>query len=133
MGLHTVPLQPVRPFQVVVELSTEVQTGAPPGPESYSAVQASPEFGVLRKTLRGFIFPMTIAFFLWYALYVVLSAFARDFMGTRVVGHINVALILGLLQFVTTFLIAWLYARFADRKLDPLAVELRQRTERGGA
>ena len=114
-------------------MSTDVQTGAPPGPDPYSVVQASPEFGALRKTLRRFIFPMTIAFFAWYALYVVLSAYARDLMGTKVVGHINVALVLGLLQFATTFLIAWLYARFADRKLDPLADELRARAERGGA
>jgi uncharacterized membrane protein (DUF485 family) len=118
---------------VVVDMSTDVQTGAPPSPEAYVAMQSSPAFGALRKTLRGFVFPMTMAFFLWYALYVVLSAYARDFMGTKVVGHINVALVLGLLQFLTTFLIAWLYSRFAGRKLDPVADELRERVERGGA
>ena len=116
---------------MVVALSTDVSTGAPPDPASYVAVQSSPEFAALRKTLRGFIFPMTVAFFVWYALYVVLSAYARDFMGTKVVGNINVALIFGLLQFVTTFLIAWLYARFAARKLDPAADEIRHTMERG--
>jgi len=114
-------------------MSTQVETGAPPDPHSYTAVQASPEFARLRKTLRGFIFPMTIAFSLWYALYVVLSAYARDFMGTKVLGNINVAVIFGLLQFVTTFLIAWLYARFASRKLDPLADEIKHHMEQGGA
>jgi uncharacterized membrane protein (DUF485 family) len=114
-------------------MSTQVDTGAPPDPQSYMAVQASPEFAGLRKTLRGFIFPMTVAFFLWYALYVILSAYARDFMSTKVVGNVNVALIFGLLQFATTFLIAWLYARFAGRKLDPVADELKHRIERGGA
>ncbi|MCA2212645.1 DUF485 domain-containing protein [Jidongwangia harbinensis] len=89
--------------------------------EKYLAVQNSEEFARLRKTLRGFIFPMTVAFFLWYALYVLLSAYARDFMGAKIVGNINVALVLGLLQFVTTFLIAWYYARFAASKVDPLA------------
>jgi uncharacterized membrane protein (DUF485 family) len=64
---------------------------------------------------------MTIAFFLWYLLYVILSAYARGFMDTKVVGHINVALVFGLLQFVSTFLIAWWYARYAGRRLDPLA------------
>ena len=113
-------------------MSTQVDPAAPPDPQRYVAVQASPEFDALRKTLRGFIFPMTIAFFLWYALYVILSAYARDFMGTKVVGNINVALIFGLLQFVTTFLIAWLYSRFASRKLDPTADAIRERMERGG-
>ena len=53
-------------------------------------------------------------------------------MGTKVVGNINVALVFGLLQFVSTFLIAWLYARYADRKLDPLADRIRAEIE-GGA
>ena len=113
-------------------MSTQVEPSAPPDPQNYVAVQASPEFAALRKTLRGFIFPMTIAFFLWYALYVILSAYARDFMGTKVVGNINVALIFGLLQFLTTFLIAWLYSRFAGRKLDPTADAIRARVQNGG-
>jgi uncharacterized membrane protein (DUF485 family) len=113
-------------------MSTQVEPSAPPDPQNYVAVQQSPEFVALRKTLRGFIFPMTIAFFLWYALYVILSAYARDFMGTKVVGNINVALIFGLLQFVSTFLIAWLYSRFAARRLDPVADKIRSEME-GGA
>jgi uncharacterized membrane protein (DUF485 family) len=106
-------------------MSTQVSSSAPPDPEAYVQVQQSPDFAKLRRTLRGFVFPTTIAFLLWYALYVILSAYARGFMGTKVVGHINVALIFGLLQFVSTFLIAWLYARFADRRLDPLADKIR--------
>jgi uncharacterized membrane protein (DUF485 family) len=114
-------------------MSTQVSPTAPPDPDSYVAIQQSPEFAGLRKSLRGFVFPMTVAFFLWYALYVIMSAFARDFMGTKVVGNINVALIFGVLQFVTTFLIAWLYARFAGRKLDPVADAIRERAEGGNS
>ena len=71
--------------------------------------------------LRSFVFPMTVAFFLWYALYVLLSAYARGFMSIKLIGNINVALLFGLLQFLSTFLIAWYYARYAAAKLDPLA------------
>ena len=110
-------------------MSTQVEPSAPPDPKNYVAVQASPEFVALRKTLRGFIFPMTIAFFLWYALYVFLSAYARDFMGTKIVGNINVGLVFGLLQFVSTFVIAWWYAHWAGRKLDPLADDIRHKME----
>jgi uncharacterized membrane protein (DUF485 family) len=70
-----------------------------------------------------------VAFFVWYALYVLLSAYARGFMSVKIVGHINVALVFGLLQFVSTFVIAWLYARYASRRLDPLAEQLRGRVE----
>ena len=90
------------------------------------------EFAGLRRTLRRFVFPMTVAFFLWYALYVLLSAYARDFMSIKVVGNINVALIFGLLQFVSTFLIAWLYARYADREARPARRPDPRRARRGG-
>jgi uncharacterized membrane protein (DUF485 family) len=100
--------------------------------ERYLAVQGSDEFARLRKTLRGFIFPMTVAFFLWYALYVLLSAYARDFMSVKLIGNINIALVLGLLQFVTTFLIAWYYARFAARKVDPSADRIKAELDAEG-
>jgi uncharacterized membrane protein (DUF485 family) len=116
---------------VVTDVSTTdtPSTAVESTPDPYLAVQQSTEFAGLRRALRNFVFPMTIGFFLWYALYVLLSAYARDFMGTRVVGHINIALVFGLLQFVSTFLIAWLYARYADRNIDPIADRLKVQVE----
>jgi uncharacterized membrane protein (DUF485 family) len=99
--------------------------------ERYLAVQRSDDFVRLRRMLRSFVFPMTVAFFLWYALYVLLSAYARGFMSIKLVGNINVALVLGLLQFVSTFLIAWYYARYAAAKLDPLADQIGAELESG--
>ena len=93
--------------------------------EKYLEVQRSDEFALLRRKLRNFIFPTTIAFFLWYSLYVLLSAYARDFMSVKIIGNINVALLLGLLQFVSTFVIAWYYSRFAAREIDPLADKIK--------
>ena len=111
-------------------MSTDTPAPAASQSDKYLAVQRSDEFAGLRRALRGFVFPMTVAFFLWYALYVILSAYARDFMGTKLFGsNINVALVFGLLQFVSTFLIAWLYARHADSKLDALAGKLRGEVE----
>ena len=101
--------------------------------EQYLEVQQSEEFVRLRRKLRNFIFPTTIAFFLWYALYVLLSAYARDFMSVKLFGNINIALVLGLLQFISTFVIAWYYARFASRKVDPLADRIAAELESRGA
>ena len=39
------------------------------------------------------------------------------------------AVVFGLLQFLSTFVIAYLYARHANRALDPLATRLRDRFE----
>jgi uncharacterized membrane protein (DUF485 family) len=96
-----------------------------PGGAQYLAVQASPEFQELRRTLRRFVFPTTAFFLIWYASYVLLGAFAHDFMAIRVWGNINVGLLLGLAQFLTTFIITGLYIRFANRELDPKAAALR--------
>ncbi|MGO4418180.1 DUF485 domain-containing protein, partial [Streptomyces sp. MCAF7] len=44
---------------------------------------------------------------------------------TKVAGNINVALVFGLGQFLTTFLIAWWYSRHAAAKLDPRSAAIK--------
>ncbi|MEU8775228.1 DUF485 domain-containing protein [Streptomyces sp. NPDC048606] len=106
---------------------------APTGPtaDDFARVQQSPEFVELRGAYRSFAFPLTVAFIAWYLLYVLLSSYAGGFMGTKLFGNINVALVLGLAQFATTFLIAWLYSRHAAARLDPKAEAIKQRMEAG--
>ena len=101
----------------------------------YAELAASKEFAELRRRYRGFAFPWTVAFLVWYLLYVVMSNWAHDFMSKKVFGEINVALIFGLLQFVSTFLIAWLYARHMNNNVDDLAheIDVRYNEEKRGA
>ncbi|MFH8591871.1 DUF485 domain-containing protein [Streptomyces rimosus] len=101
----------------------------PSRPPDFTAVQAGPEFGELRRSYRSFAFPLTVAFILWYLLYVLLSSYAGGFMGTKVFGNVNVAFVLGIAQFATTFLIAWWYSRHAAAKLDPKAEAIKARLE----
>ena len=97
--------------------------------EAYQRIHASDEFAQLKRSYLGFVVPLTIAFMAWYLLYVVLSIYADDFMGHVLFGNINVALVFGLLQFVTTFGIAIWYARFAASHMDPIADRLREEYE----
>ena len=97
--------------------------------ERYREVQESPEFQELRSRLRRFVFPMTAVFLIWYGIYVALGAFAHDFMSTKVWGDVNVGLIIGLGQFLSTFVITGLYVKFANRELDPRAEDLRNQLE----
>ncbi|MET1007407.1 MAG: DUF485 domain-containing protein [Propionibacteriaceae bacterium] len=90
----------------------------------YNEFAQRDDFIELRRRYRAFAFPATIAFMVWYVTYVICNNWARGFMDTQVVGHINVAVVFGLLQFVSTFVIAALYARHANRSLDPLASKL---------
>ena len=105
--------------------------GVSPSRDEFLVAQASPEFQKLRTTLRRFVFPMSAFFLVWYAAFVLLGAFAHDFMATKLWGNINVGLVLGLLQFVTTFGITFLYVRFANRDLDPQADVIRENFENG--
>ena len=98
--------------------------------QSYQRLHATGEFAELKRSYFGFVVPMTIGFMVWYFLYVVLSNWAPGFMGTQVLGNINVALVFGLLQFATTFAIAWAYQRYSANRMDPLADQLRGEFER---
>ena len=103
------------------------ETGHPVG--SYLEVADSPEFAALRRTFRRFVFPMSALFLAWYLLFVLLSNYASDFMSTEVIGNIHLGLVIGLLQFVSTFVITTVYARWADRQFDPAAAELARRVQ----
>jgi uncharacterized membrane protein (DUF485 family) len=92
-------------------------------------VQETDEFQGLKRTLRRFVFPATVLFLAWYVLYILLTVYARDFMSTKVLGNINVAYLLGLSQFVSTFAIAYVYSRYADKHFDPTADRIRHRLE----
>ena len=96
---------------------------------AYANIARSQEFGELRRRYLGFAAAATIVFMVWYVAYVICNNWARDFMNTRLVGHINVALVFGLLQFASTFVIAILYARHAGKSLDPLADQLNEQYE----
>lgn len=96
----------------------------------YIAVEESEPFQRLKRSQRSFVFPLAIAFLLWYFAYVLLSSFAGEFMSQRVWGAITVGLLLGLGQFVTTFAITMGYVAYANKKLDPQSKAIREDLER---
>lgn len=101
--------------------------------DEFVAAQRSADFIELRKRFRRFAFPMTVVFLSWYLLYVIASGWARDFMGHKLIGNINVGYLFGLSQFASTFFIAWLYERHMENKVDPLAATIREELEAGAA
>jgi uncharacterized membrane protein (DUF485 family) len=111
------------------EIGMSIDQPTRPSASAYQEVQASEEFQGLRRRFRRFVFPLTALFLAWYFLYVIMAAYATSFMSHKVVGNINVGLVFGLLQFVSTFAIAMIYARWADREFDPTADRLRAQIE----
>lgn len=94
--------------------------------QDFAAIREHPDFVRVRRRLTRFIFPASALFFTWYMTYVLLAAYATDFMGARVFGSVTVGLLLGLSQFVTTVVIMLWYARFTREKVDPEINKLRQ-------
>src|SRR5699024_7275387 len=95
-------------------MTESVNTGV-----DFLAEAEDPEFKALKRKRFSVVIPLSIAFLVWYFLYVILSTYTHDFMSTKVVGEINIGLFFGILQFVTTFAITMFYVSFANRKLDP--------------
>jgi uncharacterized membrane protein (DUF485 family) len=113
-------------------VSSTDQTGSGIDAETWADAQRSPEFALLRQRLRTFVFPVSGLFLAWYLIYVLLADYAHGFMSIKVAGNINIGLVLGLLQFVTTFVITTLYVRYANTKLDPLAEQICETVEGAG-
>lgn len=101
-------------------------------PEQYVEAQNSPEFTELRRRFRNFAFPLTVVFMVWYLLYVLLTTYAPDFMSGEVFGNVNVGLLFGLLQFVSTFVITSLYVRHMNKNADPISDKIRDDLEGTG-
>ena len=108
---------------------TAVPGTGPAEETDYQRVQRSPEFQDLRRRFRNFVFPMTALFLVWYFVYVLLANYAHDLMSVRVWGNVTVGLLLGLGQFVSTFAITMIYARWANKRFDAAADELRREIE----
>lgn len=100
-------------------------------PDGYQDIYDSPEFAELRSRFRRLVFPLVAGFLAWYALYVLTATYAHGFMKHEVLGHINVGLLFGLLEFVSTFAIAYFYSKRAESELDPLAADLLARYHTG--
>jgi uncharacterized membrane protein (DUF485 family) len=97
----------------------------------FTEVAESTDFRELQRRHRSFVFPLALLFLIWYFVYVLLAAYAHDFMATPVFGSVNVGLLFGLGQFVTTFVITMAYVAYSNRRLDPLAEKIRGELEAG--
>jgi uncharacterized membrane protein (DUF485 family) len=93
----------------------------------WEAIEASPEFQELVRTRRSFVVPATIFFLAWYMAFILLTAYAEDFMSERVYEGLTVGYCLALTQFVMVLVLGIMYLRRADRVYDPLAAKAIER------
>ncbi|GBP98676.1 membrane protein [Streptomyces spongiicola] len=111
-----------------VPLATPAAVAGGPGPRTsdiYLEVHRSAAFQEVRSRYRRFVVPATTAFFIWYVAYVITATAAPALMARQVIGAVNVAMVAGLGQFLSTFLLTWAYARHARLRRDRAALDLR--------
>jgi uncharacterized membrane protein (DUF485 family) len=87
----------------------------------WEAIERTPEFRELVDRRRRFVVPCTIFFLAWYLGFILLCAYAPDFMGESVYEGLTVGYCLALTQFVMVFVLGLWYLRKADKEFDPLA------------
>jgi uncharacterized membrane protein (DUF485 family) len=93
-----------------------------PRPEvDWEAIERSPEFQELVHRRRSFVLPCTAFFLAWYLGFILLTAYASDFMGERVYEGLTVGYCLALTQFLMVLVLGLWYLRKADKEFDPLA------------
>lgn len=121
----------VSPSSGTSESSSHAPGKAAQDPQTpFEQMRDTAEFQALRRRFMRFVFPMTAAFLVWYFAYVLLAAYATDFFTQRIGdSNINVGLVFGIGQFVTTAIITAAYIRWADRHLDPAAAQMRDHVE----
>ncbi|MEV1063106.1 DUF485 domain-containing protein [Streptomyces sp. NPDC050263] len=117
------------PVTEVAATHRERETGAVAAAQVYLEVQRSAAFQEVRSRYRRFVVPAVAGFFVWYVAYVVTATTAPGFMARPVAGAVNVALLAGLGQFLSTFLLTWAYARHARLRRDRAALDLRWDTQ----
>ncbi|KUN00782.1 hypothetical protein AQI95_33845 [Streptomyces yokosukanensis] len=95
----------------------------------YIEVQRSAAFQEVRTRYRRFVVPGVVVFLAWYVGYLITATTAPGLMARSVAGAVNVGMLAGLGQFLTTFLLTWAYARHARLRRDRAALELRWDTQ----
>ena len=78
-----------------------------------------------------FLVPMTVIFMVGYIGLTVLAGFAKDWMGTRAVGSVNLGFVLIAFNYLLSWVLAIVYGRIAADRLDPLAAKAAIQADRG--
>jgi uncharacterized membrane protein (DUF485 family) len=108
----------------------EPTTQRDPGGEiDWEAIERSPEFQDLVRTRKAFVLPGTIFFLTWYMGFILLTAYAEDFMSDRVYEGLTVGYCLALTQFLMVLVLGLMYLSRSAKVYDPLAAKAIERWE----
>jgi uncharacterized membrane protein (DUF485 family) len=97
----------------------------------WEGLEETDEFRRLVSARWRFVAPATVFFLAYYFALPLSNGLFPSVMRTEIIGHINLAYLFALSQFIMAWLLAFFYIRQATRVFDPLAEKVRQRAGRG--
>ena len=97
----------------------------------WEGLEETDEFRQLVRARWRFVAPATVFFLVYYFALPLSNGLFPNLMRTELIGHINLAYVFALSQFVMAWVLAYFYIRQAGRVFDPLAEKVRQRAGRG--
>jgi uncharacterized membrane protein (DUF485 family) len=97
----------------------------------WEGLEETDEFRRLVRARWRFVAPATVFFLVYYFALPLSNGLFPSLMRTEIIGHINLAYIFALSQFVMAWVLAFFYIRQATRVFDPLAEKVRQRAGKG--
>ena len=109
-----------------MEASTQREAGLD---VDWEEIERSPEFQELVKKRKAFVLPGTIFYLAWYMGFILLTAYAEDFMSRRVHEGLTVGYCLALTQFVMVLVLGLWYLRKSNKEFDPLAAKAIEKYE----
>jgi uncharacterized membrane protein (DUF485 family) len=68
---------------------------------------------------------LTAAMLVVYFGFILLIAFGKDFLSERIVSGLTVGMALGVLVILATWVLTWIYVRWANRVYEPEVARLR--------
>jgi uncharacterized membrane protein (DUF485 family) len=105
-------------------------TGRMPVQEAVTVTEAvgkDPEMVELERRHTRFVWPVTAFFLVYYMALNILAGTSPGLMGRKLFGEFTFGYLFALSQFVMAFVVAWVYSRWAARRMDPLATDLREK------
>src|SRR6202521_5989410 len=115
------------------------QSAAPPpaaaaageGESHWEGLEETDEFRKLVSARWRFVAPATVFFLIYYFALPLSNGLFPNVMRTEIVGHINLAYVFALSQFVMAWVLAYFYIRQAGRVFAPRAKKVPRRASQG--
>ena len=93
-------------------------------PLDWSAIDADPRFRQLHRRKSRFLWSLMVIAILYYLMLPLGAAWFPELFRRTVWGPVNVGIVFALSEFLMAWGVAFVYARHASRRFDPMAEEL---------